>query len=527
MHTAKRLAMLLIGAASFSSLVWGGDVRTAGFSGTPIRGKWSEPSTWAGGVLPVTGDNIIVSAGDTLVADVSMTVSGLTVGDGFTASEFRFSDTTRVTLTVEGDVFIADSSIFRTIGSTYPVGSAVANIDTLFITGNFVHQGKKLDLRAGSSPAYGVLYIVFIGSGNSTFTSTGKYNSTTNEFNGVTIKKTGAGRVILGSDIILAGGSSSYPTSNCYLDFISGIVETGPYALVSLSTTSAVVRNYSPASYAIGTVGRGMSSSSGATKEFPVGDEHGYRPIKVRSTTAGGATGHFLRVTLVSGNANSGSSTFAGGIDKVSSVRSYKLTFDKGSTTTASMSFDRFQVAYGASDGITAGNSNLRTAYSADSLTTWTGCGQVANIDTTDFTSVPAYWNADSVATPIVLNSMDKSLFVAQARATGTTDNTLDLTAVSVGPDPAGVPAGFGLEQNYPNPFNPSTMIRFRLATAGQVTLRVYDALGREVSTLLDAFRPAGSYAVPFNARGLASGTYVVRLTSGAALDVRRMMLLK
>ena len=524
MNSLRRFILLLAVAAAIETPSRAGDARTAGFSGTPIRGKWSQASTWAGGVLPVPGDNIIVSAGDTLIADVSISVGDLTVGDGFAGSEFRFSDSTQVTITVTGGVLINALSSFRTVGSAVP---STPNIDTLFVYGDFVHQGARLDLRAGSGPAHGVLYIVFVGSGNSVLTSTGVYNSTTSEFNGITFKKTGGGRVILGSDIFLAGGSSTYPASNAYLDFISGIVETGPYVLVSLSTTSAVVRNYSPASYVIGTLGRGMSSSAGATKEFPVGDELGYRPIKVRSTTPGGGTGHFARVRIVTGNANSGSSTLTGGIDKVSTVRYYKITYDKGSTATASMSFDRFQVAYGASDGITAGSVNLRTAYSTDSLASWTGCGQVANIDTTDFSTTPAYWNADSVAIPIALNSLDKSLFVAQARATGTTDNSLDYTLVGVDRETGMTPTGFGLEQNYPNPFNPSTVIRYRLASAAMVQMVVYDILGRDVAALVREEQQAGTYATTFDAHGLASGIYTVRLTAGAYSEARKMMLVR
>jgi hypothetical protein len=93
-------------------------------------------------------------------------------------------------------------------------------------------------------------------------------------------------------------------------------------------------------------------------------------------------------------------------------------------------------------------------------------------------------------------------------------------------PRPA-VPAEFALEQNYPNPFNPSTSIRFQLAEQGWVTLAVYDLLGREIAVLVDGQKPAGIYAVEFDARTLASGMYVYRLSAGSFTQARKMMLVR
>jgi hypothetical protein len=61
-------------------------------------------------------------------------------------------------------------------------------------------------------------------------------------------------------------------------------------------------------------------------------------------------------------------------------------------------------------------------------------------------------------------------------------------------------PQNFSLSQNYPNPFNPSTIIRYQLAKDSRVSIKVFDILGREVATLVNAFRPAGSYRVNFDA---------------------------
>jgi hypothetical protein len=69
------------------------------------------------------------------------------------------------------------------------------------------------------------------------------------------------------------------------------------------------------------------------------------------------------------------------------------------------------------------------------------------------------------------------------------------------------------LEQNFPNPFNPSTIIRYRLPGTGFASLKVYDALGREVATLVNKTQQSGVYEVVFDASGLSSGIYIYRLS--------------
>jgi hypothetical protein len=89
------------------------------------------------------------------------------------------------------------------------------------------------------------------------------------------------------------------------------------------------------------------------------------------------------------------------------------------------------------------------------------------------------------------------------------------------------IPAEFDLLPNYPNPFNPATEISYLLPEVNVVTLKVFDVLGREVATVVNERKPAGSYTVRFDASGLASGVYIYRLTAGAFIQSRRMMLVK
>jgi hypothetical protein len=89
------------------------------------------------------------------------------------------------------------------------------------------------------------------------------------------------------------------------------------------------------------------------------------------------------------------------------------------------------------------------------------------------------------------------------------------------------VPSGYAMQQNYPNPFNPSTEIEFKVAKAGMTTLKVYDILGREVSTLVNQNMNPGTFTVKLDATNLATGTYIYTFTSGDARITKKMMLLK
>ena len=85
----------------------------------------------------------------------------------------------------------------------------------------------------------------------------------------------------------------------------------------------------------------------------------------------------------------------------------------------------------------------------------------------------------------------------------------------------------YGLSQNYPNPFNPSTVINYSIAEAGMVSLKVFNILGQEVMSLVDANQNAGQYQVKFDASQLSTGLYIYRIQSGSFVSSRKMMLLK
>ncbi len=91
----------------------------------------------------------------------------------------------------------------------------------------------------------------------------------------------------------------------------------------------------------------------------------------------------------------------------------------------------------------------------------------------------------------------------------------------------AAKPHAFRLEQNYPNPFNPTTIINYQVPSAGSVTLKVFDVLGKEVTTLVNEVKNAGSYSAQFNAANLPCGVYFYTLHTGASTRTMKMMLVK
>ena len=97
----------------------------------------------------------------------------------------------------------------------------------------------------------------------------------------------------------------------------------------------------------------------------------------------------------------------------------------------------------------------------------------------------------------------------------------------------ASVPLSNSLMQNYPNPFNPSTTISWQVAKSSRVSLKIYDILGNEVTTLVNEFQTAGSHAVSFNAeqagarKQIASGIYFSELKIGTETYYKKMVYLK
>lgn len=116
----------------------------------------------------------------------------------------------------------------------------------------------------------------------------------------------------------------------------------------------------------------------------------------------------------------------------------------------------------------------------------------------------------------IIVSDMSTGLYVLEFNPQ-VTSNEEELNLVN----------DFNLQQNYPNPFNPSTKISFHLNESGFVSLKIYDVLGNEISTLVNESKAAGVYEVNFGADNLPSGTYLARLTGNGITKTIKMSLIK
>jgi len=108
----------------------------------------------------------------------------------------------------------------------------------------------------------------------------------------------------------------------------------------------------------------------------------------------------------------------------------------------------------------------------------------------------------------------------------GAVENDLSNPVGSV-KDITEIPTSFELSQNYPNQFNPTTTIRYSLPTSANVKLVVYDLLGREIATLVNEEQSAGWKEVQWNAKNMSNGIYFYKLTAGAFVETKKMLVVK
>lgn len=178
-------------------------------------------------------------------------------------------------------------------------------------------------------------------------------------------------------------------------------------------------------------------------------------------------------------------------------------------------------------------------SYSTDGGRTWTYGGAFLNKKTTNENFVhPAQFLrvSGNTATADLIYMEDNVPGVAVLNtATALSANPIVYKTVANLPynpgvgvnDGNGVVNSFELGQNYPNPFNPSTKITFSVPEKGNVSLKVFDVLGREVATLVNGVVEAGSQSVSFDASKLANGLYVYTLKAGNFTASKKMMLVK
>jgi hypothetical protein len=89
------------------------------------------------------------------------------------------------------------------------------------------------------------------------------------------------------------------------------------------------------------------------------------------------------------------------------------------------------------------------------------------------------------------------------------------------------IPVKYWLNQNYPNPFNPSTIINYQVPVLSHITLKLFDVLGREITTLVNEEKNAGRYKVKFDGSKITSGIYFYKLNAGNFSETKKMLLIK
>ena len=105
--------------------------------------------------------------------------------------------------------------------------------------------------------------------------------------------------------------------------------------------------------------------------------------------------------------------------------------------------------------------------------------------------------------------------------------NEVNVTLTGITSDGTGIPDKFGVSQNYPNPFNPTTVIMYQLPVSSEVTLKVYDMLGKEITTLVNKHEDAGFHSAVFVASNLPSGIYFYRMQAGKYSETKKLTVLK
>ncbi|MDR3666980.1 MAG: YCF48-related protein, partial [Ignavibacteriaceae bacterium] len=161
---------------------------------------------------------------------------------------------------------------------------------------------------------------------------------------------------------------------------------------------------------------------------------------------------------------------------------------------------------------------NVKLEYTTNNGTTWLLI--VASVPANQVTYA---WSVPSTLTQTAKVRVSD---VATGLISDMSDNVFLISPVS-GIKDNNIVTNYELSQNYPNPFNPSTTIRYAIKNDGNVTLKVFDILGREVAVIVHEYQKEGNYNIKFDAHKLSSGIYLYRIESGNFTDTKKFILLK
>lgn len=362
----------------------------------------------------------------------------------------------------------------------------------------------------------------------------------------VDVTSTGANSSTLATDygggtVTVTGGTITSAST------VSGSHSAGIYSTGTISVTNATVSSAADCGGVIdgaNSIILNNTNLTGAIKGFKLWKTAKASGTATVSITSGSVTvtnGDCFYVTGTTGNAATGAlnvkgdatiNTSTGVILRVDSVSTATITIDS-SKLSGNLSCDANSTITAKLQNYAALTGTIATAaLTIDATSSWTltGTSNVTSFSDPSGISGTAITNITGNGFNVYY---DASL-TANSSLGGKTYSLLNGgsllpkgSATAVEESNEHIPATYTLDQNYPNPFNPTTVVSFQSPLAGRVRLVVYDMLGREVTTLVNGEMEAGRHEVPFNSIGLASGTYIYRLTADNFTSTRKMQLLK
>jgi hypothetical protein len=286
-----------------------------------------------------------------------------------------------------------------------------------------------------------------------------------------------------------------------YLDMEYGILTSSSTNLVTIGSSVSIWSALS--SFVNGPVACVNATAGAFSKMYPIGKGSIYRPITL-SLNQTAATSSTYKAEMF--NVAPPSYALPGdlSLDKVSSVRYYNIE------------------EAGGGSAFTAGAVTL--SYDVDDAVTNSAALRIVKTDGSNWGNLVGSGTANTTGTitstiPFGNITSPRTIFTLANAKGGGNPLLVGLTS--------NVPKVFALEQNYPNPFNPSTIISYQVASLSNVSLKVYDLLGREIATLVNEMKSAGSYTATFNAANMPSGVYYYKLKAGNYSSVKKLLLLK
>jgi hypothetical protein len=482
-----------------------GQITTNGTGG----GDWSNTSTWAGGVVPDGSGTITIAAGDSVVYDVPVTITGTLVKSsgrpdniGVSGSVTFANGSTYNHAVNKGTIPLATWATGSTCLITGVADTVPSNNSQAFynFTWSCPAQNKSLNLTWGASAPITI---------NGTLTVTNSGTSLANQFR--LCSSNGSG------DITINGGVVVNPD----LGYVAYLSPTG-----GASTREMFISVLGDVSISGGaSTIWAVCNNSGATWTWKL---YGNLSIASACSLRLSGTGKVLF-------SKSGTQTFSVPSDITTNATALTAVVVSGATLDMGTGYfggGTFTVEAGAgliSASPTGLDGNIRAAATKtfDAASSYTFNGSEAQVTGT---SMPATVknvtinNAANVTSSQALTITD-TLFLVSGSLLGTyTAGTTTDVEENIG---SGLPGKFFVNQNYPNPFNPSTTIMYGIPKASYVSVKVYNLLGQQVATLFSGYQAAGTYPVTFKADQLSSGVYLYRVEAGQSVEVKRMLLLK